>query len=110
MPTSTSAGELEWGAGGGSGTTYTFTSNTSQTGKGQFTVTPASGTAQTVTTLYGTVGTANRPTYLSSGTITQCDTPTSSDWNKGVPYVQSNGVMDISYILGLHRNDSTNRT
>lgn len=63
---------------GGNGTTYTFTSN-STAGKGQFTVTPAGGTAQIVTTLTGTIGsagnatTAATPVYLNAGTITACN-------------------------------------
>ena len=54
------------------------------------------------------VGTSDRPIYLASGTPTQCNTPASGNYFRGVPYVQSNGVMEIGRYIDFHpTNGST---
>lgn len=54
------------------------------------------------------VGSSDRPIYLSSGSPTQCNTPASGNWFRGVPYVASNGVMEVGRYIDFHpTNGST---
>lgn len=96
---------------GGNGTTYTFTSN-STAGKGQFTVTPAGGTTQTVTTLTGTVGAntagAEVPIYLNAGTLTAMTT-TSGGTAQPV-YMNAGKISPISATVGSAGNATTAAT
>ena len=58
----------------------------------------------------GQVGSASRPIYINSSSVpTQCDTPASGAYWAGVPYVGSNGVMEIGKYIDFHgTNASTN--
>ena len=49
-----------------------------------------------------TTGSSDRPTYLNNGVITQCNTPASGNWFRGVPYVSSGGVMEIGRYIDFH--------
>lgn len=54
------------------------------------------------------VGGANRPVYISSGTPTICNTPASGAYFGGVPQVDINGVIEIGRYIDFHpTNDST---
>lgn len=55
-----------------------------------------------------TVGSTNRPIYLSSGKPTQCNTPSSGAYFRGVPEVDSSGVMEVGRYIDFHpTTDST---
>ena len=57
---------------------------------------------------YGTVGSANRPVYFSSGTPTQVNIPASGNWFQGIPSVTSGGVLEIGKYIDFHTtSDST---
>ena len=53
-------------------------------------------------------GSTDRPIYLNAGSPAQCNTPASGNWFRGVPYVQSNGVMEAGRYIDFHpTNNST---
>lgn len=52
------------------------------------------------------VGTSNRPIYLSSGVPTQCATPTSGNYFSGVPYVANDGVMEVGKYIDFHNSNT----
>jgi len=73
-----------------------------------------SGNASTATTATtasklgsSNVGSSDRPIYLSSGTATQCNTPASGNWFRGVPYVYSGGVMEVGRYIDFHPTNSS---
>ena len=54
------------------------------------------------------VGTSDRPIYLASGTPTQCNTPASGNYFRGVPFISSGGVMEVGRYIDFHpTNGST---
>ena len=61
-----------------------------------------------ISAISATVGSTGRPVYLNGGTITQCSTPESGAWYKGVPYITTGGVMEIGNIIDFHTDSSTN--
>ena len=92
-------------------TSYTVTkTGTGASGTWGISITGNAATATTASKLgTSTVGSGSRPIYLNAGTATQCDTPTSGAYWTGVPYVGSNGVMEIGKYIDFHgTNASTN--
>lgn len=53
------------------------------------------------------VGASNRPIYLNAGVATQCSTPVSGTWWDGVPYIGTNGVMEIGRYIDFHSTTAT---
>lgn len=54
------------------------------------------------------VGTSDRPIYLASGTPTQCNTPASGNYFRGIPFISSGGVMEVGRYIDFHpTNGST---
>ena len=66
------------------------------------------GTADTANKL-GTsnVGSSDRPIYLNAGTPTQCNTPASSNYFRGVPFISSGGVMEIGRYIDFHPTNAS---
>ena len=101
-----------------SGTTFSNAGVRSTTINGNYLRVNTNGTNADLTIPYATtasklgsitVGSGSRPIYLYEGTPTQCDTPASGAYWTGVPYVGSNGVMEIGKYIDFHgSNTSTN--
>ena len=65
------------------------------------------GTAASANKLNTNAGNTSRPVYFSGGIPIICDTPVSGKWWNGVPYVGSNGVLEIGKYIDFHATDAT---
>lgn len=54
-----------------------------------------------------TTGSSDRPVYLNSGVLTQCNTPASSNWFRGVPFISSGGVIEIGRYIDFHPTNAS---
>ena len=52
------------------------------------------------------VGATDRPIYLNSGIATQCYMPESGNYFRGVPRVNSDGVMEIGKYIDFHNSNT----
>ena len=69
---------------------------------------PSGGTYASPMPLYGvsTVGSNAQPIYLNSGSPTAVLQPTSGAWFRGIPKVDSNGIMEIGRFIDFHTTDT----
>lgn len=58
-------------------------------------------------TISDTVGSTDVPIYLNAGTITAVNQPASGSWFKGVPHVDSSGVIELGRYIDLHGTNTT---